>query len=98
MIHEHSNWTSAIDKYWLFPLKEEAKNFYKILVRDYGINSINNDYVLEIYNNDIDSDADAIPHEYLQSMIDDPPDIIYLDDENYLVFTAIDQTGFGRRP
>jgi hypothetical protein len=37
LIHEHSSYTSAIDKYWVFNNKAEALCFYKSLVLGYGI-------------------------------------------------------------
>ena len=95
LVHEHSHYTSAIDKYWVFEDKDTARTFYKELVSGYGLDSLNNDYTLELYN-DIDPDATIIPEDYLLDMLQDPPDNIDIEQDVYLCFTKI-VNGHGRR-
>lgn len=97
LIHEHSRYTSAIDKYWIFETKKEAlSEFYKKI--DASKEYINIDYLLEC--NELSCEESDLTFQELKKQYMRPDDstCIYLIDGDYLVLTEIDKDGFGRRP
>ena len=97
MIHEHSKYTSAIDKYWLFEDKDIGYLEYKEMISAYSVNSLNKELYEECY--DMSDDVDIMTFEqYLVNCVINQDNILYLEDYDYNIFVEFDKSGFGRRP
>jgi DNA repair exonuclease SbcCD ATPase subunit len=76
LIHEHSKWTSAIDKYWSFVDKKDALKFYSKMLTDWiAAENIDCDYYKEFYD---DKDFNA------QDLQDTLPETIQMKDGDFL--------------
>jgi len=98
LIHEHNSYTSAIDKYWLFDDYESANVFIKEYVKE-NKNFLDMDILRELYDELYEQETDKITFDaYDQDKIENPKDIVYLQEDNYLVMTQVDNNNFARRP
>lgn len=106
IVHEHSRYTSAIDKYWLFENNESARKFFIKMVNGYK-DSLDLDYYHEAYELDYDicdddiCDDDNLDHppfdEYINSLLINPPSTVMLTDDCYIVMTEFNNENCARR-
>ena len=100
LIHEHSNSTSSIDKYWHFFEKQEALVFYYQMIEEWK-SQINYEVYEEIYEDDFErlgEDSDKFQKFILDKLLTDTHDnTVLLLKKNYLVFITLNNKGEGRR-
>lgn len=82
LIHEHSQYTSAIDKYWVFTKINKALSHWKSMVSGYK-DSIDDRTFEQLMQKNTGKEFENIT--------------IGLGDGVYLVFSEIDNDGFARR-
>ena len=95
LIHEHSRYTSAVDKYWIFTSKKDALLFWRKMAEGY-MDLLDIDFYKEIweyeYDDEIPFNIDVVKKEILNN---EDPAYVHSTEECYLVFTEI-HDGFGR--
>jgi hypothetical protein len=100
LIHEHSNYTSSIDKYWHFFEKQNALVFYYQMIENWK-SQINYEVYEEIYEDDFErlcEDSDKFKKFILDKLLNDTHDnTVLLLKKNYLVFITLNNKGEGRR-
>lgn len=98
LIHEHSKWSNAVDKYWIFTTFKEALSEFYILIKEYE-EDIDSDWLQECYSYEIETQHDLTIKQFKNNcMKPNGATCIHLKDGDYLVLTEIDTEGFGRRP
>jgi hypothetical protein len=102
MIHEHSQYTSAMDKYWLFENKDDGWEMYLKMISNYSVDSLDKVIYQEIYElycddcefaNEQAMDFD----EYLDNIIINPYYVTDFEDNDFIMFIEFDDNNFGRR-
>jgi hypothetical protein len=95
LIHEHSHYTSAIDKYWTFDSKEEAVSRFKELVTGYK-DIIDLDHLQELHEL---SESDLTFEKFVEKAATEFSGdcVIHLLKDDYLVLAEF-KSGFARRP
>ena len=93
MIHEHSRYTSARDKYWIFRDRVLAWAKYLQMVKQ-GVEFLDLDFYRECYEM---VDGSTTFEEYIHSVVMEPHECIEFQDGDYLVFAEV-HNGFARRP
>ena len=95
LIHEHSRYTSAIDKYWIFESKQKALIFLKQMLTR-SLHDLDIDWYKEVHDSD---DCEKFNIEVVKDDLinSDDPQTFYFTEGDYLVFSNI-YKGFGRRP
>lgn len=95
MVHEHSYYTSAIDKYWIFDDENCAIKFYKKKVKaNIEIECIDYDYYEESFET-------TNKQEINKQILEELPECIYLTEGDFLVFSHLNKYDcflYGRRP
>jgi len=101
LIHEHCNATSAIDKYWILPDLKSALEFFNEHVAGYK-DYLDMNHYAELYETDEETEETndpLTPDKVLREICSGKEDnYVQLTDDDYLVMTKIDESGFGRRP
>jgi hypothetical protein len=101
MVHEHSKYTRAIDKYWLFAERKDAWTFFCTMAQEYHKSmKCECGYV----NSSHDNDSENCPLNWRANLNDDQEDqCLDMRDGNYLIYTKFyfdkqDKCLFSRRP
>lgn len=107
IIHEHSMYTSAIDKYWLFSDHNNAVKFWREMVHN-SIDSLDMELYQELYldmrckdHEECDDTCDIIDDDDIKKIKDNvllsDGGTIILEENDYMVFASVDKNDFGRR-
>lgn len=97
LVHEHSSYTSAIDKYWLFVDAESAKTFFNELVKGYK-DSLDLNHYRELDGYEDITDCNDALRRICAAEAELTNRYVCLTDDNYLVLSSIDSSGYARRP
>ena len=96
LIHEHSRYTSAIDKYWVFENKEDALETYEEVICQ--LEFLDRDYYEEVHA-DLETSSKFDLNTVKQQLLNNEDDVcVMLTDGDYIVFSELNSDGFGRRP